>query len=301
VVVRGDGGELRAFHNLCRHRGMVLATGTGNVGDTLNCLYHQWRYALDGSLVAVPQRNEQFPDLDPGQWGLRAAAVAEWGGMVFVHPDPAAPPFLHTLAGLVEHLGSYRPGRLRQLATERIEARCNWKLFVENHVDVYHLWYLHRETLGGFEHRRFEYHQIGANWASYEPRRADQEHSSPGHRRTTVPIAHLDQRDRNGIGAHMVFPNLLIATEAEFFATYAAEPVAPDRTIIDLRIRGEEGADPFVLLAALRSFITEDIAACEAVQRGLGSPAFAVGPLARSHELPIESFQSNVLAAMGAP
>jgi hypothetical protein len=99
----------------------------------------------------------------------------------------------------------------------------------------------------------------------------------------------------------MVFPNLLIATEAEFFATYAAEPVAPDRTIIDLRIRGEEGADPFVLLAALRAFITEDIAACEAVQQGLGSPAFTVGPLARSHELPIESFQSNVLAAMGAP
>jgi hypothetical protein len=98
----------------------------------------------------------------------------------------------------------------------------------------------------------------------------------------------------------MVFPNLLMATSAEFFATYAAEPVAPQRTVVELRIRAEPAADPAHLLGALRSFILEDIAACEAVQRGVRSPMFSVGPLARDHERPITTFQANLLTRLGA-
>lgn len=300
VVLRGDDGELAAFHNLCRHRGMVLLSGTGNVAGTINCFYHQWRYSLDGRLCVVPQRREQFPDLRLEDWGLHRAAVAEWEGMVFANPDPDAAPLAATLTGVAEYLGSHRPGLLRQVATDRIEARCNWKLFVENHVDVYHLWYLHANTLGDFEHRSFEYRQTGPNWASYEPlRRGDLDEAklTSG----TLTIEHLDERDRLGLGAHMVFPNLLMATAAEFFATYVAEPVAPDRTVISLRVRAEEGADAALLLGALRSFIEEDVVACEAVQVAVSSPAFSVGPLARAHEEPIAAFHRHVLAALEAP
>jgi choline monooxygenase len=299
VVVRGDDGELRAFHNLCRHRGMVLLEGSGNVGRTINCFYHHWRYDLDGALSTVPQRREQFEGLDASQWGLRPASVGVWEGMVFVHPDPDPPPLAHSLDGVREHVGSHRPGELRQLAVVRIEAKCNWKLFVENHIDVYHLWYLHAESLGDFDHTRFEYHQVGPNWASYEPlRRPDL--AAAALTTGTVTIAHLDERDRLGIGAHMMFPNLLMATAAEFFATYEARPVAPDRTVIELRIRGEAAADPEALLASIRSFIAEDVLACEAVQRGVGSPAFEVGPLARDLEAPITAFHTCLLDRLGA-
>jgi len=136
VVVRDDDGTLRAFHNLCRHRGMKLLQESGNVARSIDCFYHQWRYGLDGCLRVVPQRREQFPDLDVTQWGLRPAGLAAWEGMVFVHPDPSPPPLADTLGELPAHLGSCRPGLLHQVARERIEARCNWKLFVENHVDV---------------------------------------------------------------------------------------------------------------------------------------------------------------------
>ena len=117
-----------------------------------------------------------------------------------------------------------------------------------------------------------------------------------------VPIARfeVDERDRLGIGAHLVFPNLMIATAAEFFATYVAQPVGPDRTVIDLRVRAEHGADAAAVLDAVRSFIDEDIAACEAVQEAVGSPAFAVGPLAEGHEQPITAFHAHLLQAMGA-
>jgi choline monooxygenase len=299
VVVRDRDATLRAFHNLCRHRGMVLLQGSGHLTRTIECFYHRWRYAFDGSLRVVPQRREQFPDIDVDQWGLRPAGLAVWEGMVFVHPDPEAPPLAETLGELPAHLGSHRPGLLRQVAHERIEARCNWKLLVENHVDVYHLWYLHEESLGGFDHRRFEHLNLGRNWVSYEPVRGD-EPEAASLTSGSGAIGHLDRRDVLGLGAHLVFPNLMMAAAGEFFATYVAEPVAPDRTVVDLRIRAEEGADATALVGALRSFISEDVAACEAVQAAVSSPSFGVGPLAVDHELPITRFHRSVLDALGS-
>jgi choline monooxygenase len=298
VVIRAEDGELRAFHNQCRHRGMVLLTGTGNVAHTINCFYHHWRYALDGSLRVVPQRKDQFPDLDPTEWGLLPASLEVWEGMVFAHPSPAAPPLTATLAGVAERLGSHQPGLLAQVAVRRLDARCNWKLFVENHVDVYHLWHLHSATLADFDHTRFEHHQVGANWASYEPLK-HRDVEAAALTTGTVPIGHLDDRDRNGLGAHLVFPNLMIATAAEFFATYVAIPVGPNRSVIELRMRAEAGADPAKVVSAAESFIEEDIRACEAVQAAVQSPAFRVGPLAVDHERPIEAFHAHVLDEMG--
>ncbi|HZP30292.1 MAG TPA: aromatic ring-hydroxylating dioxygenase subunit alpha [Acidimicrobiia bacterium] len=300
LVVRGEAGELRAFHNLCRHRGMVMLEGAGNVGTSIDCVYHQWRYDLDGALRVVPQRKEQFPRLDPACWGLLPAALDVWQGMVFVHPDPSAPS-LHSYLGVIpDALGSFRPGLLTQVAHDLIDARCNWKLFVENHVDVYHLWYLHEETLGDFDHTQFSHETVDGHWVSYEPLRAprfDEARLAAG----TRAITHLDERDRTGISALLAFPNLMFATSAEFFATYRAVPVAPDRSVIDLRIRAEPGADAEALLKSLHSFISEDIAACEAVQRGMRSPRFSVGPLARTHERPITRFHDRVLAALADP
>ena len=293
VVVRDRDGGLRAFHNMCRHRGMRLLDGAGTLAGPITCFYHQWRYGLDGSLQAVPQRKEQFPDIDLAAWGLLPASVAEWEGLVFAHPEPNPAPLAETLTGIAERLGSFRPGLLVQASHHQLDARCNWKLFVENHVDVYHLWYLHEQTLGDLDHTRFEYVQTGGNWASYEPMRRN---------RTTGgvdEIAHLADRDRRGVLAHLVFPNLMMAGSAQFFATYVAHPIAPDRSVIDLRVRTEPGADAEQVTKSVLAFIEEDIHACEEVQRAVGSPMFQVGPLARTHELPIQSFQERILEVMG--
>jgi len=299
LVVRGGDGELRAFHNLCRHRGMQLLTGAGRCERTIDCFYHQWRYGLEGDLRVVPQRKEQFPELDTADWGLLPAAVGVWEGMVFAHPDADAPPLARTLAGLADSIGSYRPGALAQVAKVELDAACNWKLFVENHIDVYHLWYLHERTLGDFDHTRFEHWQVGRDWFSYEPVRSG--HASDAALTAgTIAIGHLDDRDRHGLGAHLVFPNLMIATAAEFVATYEAIPLAHDRTRIVLRVRAEADADAASLSASVQSFIREDIHACEQVQAGMASPAFSVGPLAVEHEAPITAFHRNVLSAVGA-
>jgi choline monooxygenase len=221
-----------------------------------------------------------------------------WEGLVFAHPDPDAPPLAEVMAGLAANIGSHRPGELTQVGCVALEAACNWKLFVENHIDVYHLWYLHERSLGDFDHTRFEHETIDRNWFSYEPLRTG-DVAGAALTSGTATIAHLAERDRTGLGAHLMFPSLMVATAAEFFATYQATPLAPDRTRIELRIRAEADADPEALLAATRSFIEEDIGACERVQAASGSPAFGVGPLAVDHEAPIARFHAAVLEAVG--
>ena len=151
-----DDGTRRAFHNMCRHRGMVMLGGSGTC-RAIRCDYHAWRYGLDGSLRVVPQRADQFPDMDPDDLGLLPAAVAEWEGLVFACPDPDVAPLDEWMAGFPDAIGSIRPGLVPQVAMADIPAACNWKLFVENHIDVYHLWYLHALSLADFEHRRFEH------------------------------------------------------------------------------------------------------------------------------------------------
>lgn len=296
VVVCDDHGELRAFHNLCRHRGMVLLDGAGRVERSITCFYHDWRYGLDGGLRVVPQRKEQFPDIDPCELGLRPASVAVWEGMVFAHPDPAATPLRDTLDALPSEIGSHRPGMLPVVASENIPARCNWKLLVENHIDVYHLWYLHNRSLSDLDHNRFEHQQLGRNWVSYEPLRTPDLATSRLARGTRT-IDHLTERDRFGVGAHLIFPNILLAANAEFFMSYAVVPEGPAASRIEVRMRAEAGSDASALLGAAHSFIDEDIHACERIQAALGSPAFEVGPLARAHEAPITAFHEHLLAA----
>jgi phenylpropionate dioxygenase-like ring-hydroxylating dioxygenase large terminal subunit len=297
VVVRGHDGELRAFHNLCPHRGMPLADGCGLMGSSLTCPYHFWNFSTDGSLRNVPQRAEQFGDIDVREYGLQPASVGTWGGSVFVHPDPDASTLDDWLGELPDHIGSYRPDELTELVHHPFEMAANWKLFVENHVDVYHLWYLHSRTLGDYDHDRFEWHQLGRNWVSYEPVKA----AGPAHRpeAVTTSIPGLDERDRIGVGAHAVFPNVLMASEAGYFITYACRPLGPDRSLVDLRIRAPEHADAEGLLAGAKAFIVEDIAACEGVQSTARSSRFAAGPMAHDHERPITYFHQHVLESLG--
>lgn len=304
VVVVDEAGTRRAFHNMCRHRGMTMVTGAGAGCRAIRCEYHDWRYGLDGSLRVVPQRADQFPDIDPAALGLLPAAVGEWEGMVFACPDPAVAPLSEYLGGFPDGIGSVHPGRLPEVAAADIPAGCNWKLFVENHIDVYHLWYLHAATLADFDHHRFEHRAVGPHWVSYEPLRATAAATAAaggaGSRLDAgnPPIAHLDARDRAGLGAHLLFPNMTFAVSAEFFISYAVVPAGPAASRVELRVRAEPGADAEGLLAAARSFIDEDIAACVRIQEAMASPWFAVGPLARDHEAPIAAFHRNLLAAL---
>jgi phenylpropionate dioxygenase-like ring-hydroxylating dioxygenase large terminal subunit len=137
VVTRDQGGVLRAFLNVCRHRGAVLLEGCGE-RNTIQCHYHAWTYELDGSLRTAP-RSEREAAFDKAEWSLRPASIDTWGPFLFVNPDPDAPP-------LAEHLGQLPEIMSRDIDVDalvfhsRVEfgANANWKIVVENFLECYH-------------------------------------------------------------------------------------------------------------------------------------------------------------------
>jgi phenylpropionate dioxygenase-like ring-hydroxylating dioxygenase large terminal subunit len=137
LVTRGRSGELRAFLNVCRHRGAVLLEGCGERA-TVQCHYHAWTYDLDGSLRNAP-RSEREPGFDKSEWSLLPASVGTWGPFLFVNPDAGAPP-------LDEHLGDLPETLARDIDIDnlvfhsRVEfgANANWKIVVENFLECYH-------------------------------------------------------------------------------------------------------------------------------------------------------------------
>ncbi|HWF15319.1 MAG TPA: aromatic ring-hydroxylating dioxygenase subunit alpha [Acidimicrobiales bacterium] len=289
AIVRGHDGVLRAFHNVCRHRGITLLEGAGTVGRFMTCPYHQWSYASTGELARVPQADDQFPSLELCDLGLVEAKVAVWAGMVFVNPWTESPPLAEEMGGLDRRLERFLAGPLRQVAVVQYEAACNWKLLVENHIDVYHLWYLHAKTLAAYDHRAFRWESLGDNWWSLEPPKAP----SGGAPDWVPPDM------RGTIGAYLLFPNLMLVTTDDYFASYDAIPVAPDRTRLTLRVRAPADADVDALVTSIRSFMAEDVAACERMQQGTASPWFGVAALATTHEEPIRRFHAALARRMG--
>ena len=136
-VTRARDGELRAFLNVCRHRGHVVANGSGT-RETLQCPYHAWTYGLDGRLRAAP-RSDREPGFEADELGLLQIGVDTWGPFVFVNPDPNADP-------LADALGDV-PARLAEiLDVDALEFRfrtefeldVNWKVSCENFLECYH-------------------------------------------------------------------------------------------------------------------------------------------------------------------
>jgi len=138
VVTRDREGELHGFVNVCRHRGHVVAKGTA-CRETLQCPYHAWTYALDGSLRRAP-RSERVPGFDPAAFSLLPVAVDTWGPFLFVNPDPEADPLADTLGELPAIVA--RSGL--DLATLRFHSHhewpieANWKVALENYLECYH-------------------------------------------------------------------------------------------------------------------------------------------------------------------
>ena len=139
VVVRGRDGELRAFVNVCRHRGHEVAQGCGR-RETLQCPYHAWTYDLDGSLRAAP-RSDREPGFDNADWGLLPVLVDTWGPLVLVNPDLDAAPLGETLGDLPAEVArrGLDPSTLEYRGRSReIVVAANWKIVVENFLECYH-------------------------------------------------------------------------------------------------------------------------------------------------------------------
>ena len=170
LMCRDNDGNLNAFSNVCRHRGVEVASGEGNA-KRFSCPYHGWVYDLDGQLRGAPHTRE-VEGFDVGEVCLPRVNIDTWGGYVFVNLDPDC-------QSLADHLDEddvrkfaafLKPEETRTCDKYVLEVPCNWKFVPENLMDMYHVGVIHKTSFGGhfpLEDFRFNLTKYGYN-ATYE-------------------------------------------------------------------------------------------------------------------------------------
>ena len=145
LVVRETEDRLRAYHNVCQHRGRRLRSGCGQT-EQLGCRYHGWTWGLDGQLVSVPER-EEFCPFDDEDVALRQCLVDTWGPFVFVNLDPGAGPLAEHLGELPERMAAYRHDRQYKWWSKSTVVRANWKNTLDAFQEAYHARTIHPESV----------------------------------------------------------------------------------------------------------------------------------------------------------
>ncbi len=281
VVLNAD-GDLRAFHNVCRHRAGPLATEPTGHCQAIVCGYHGWSYDLDGGLT----RTRDFGDasqFDPGGFGLFPVAVAEWRGFVFVRIAPDGPGLIDALGGFTDRCANQPIESLtysRRL-THTIDA--NWKTYTDNYGEGYHIPFVHPGLHAQIKTSEYRV-EVGDGFTEHR-----------------VPT-------RDGAIAAGVwlwrFPNLALNIYPEGMNVERWLPDGPGSTtvIYDCFVAdpaATEANEEIVRLGI--AVLEEDRAICELVQANLESGVYEQGRLSPRHENGVHAFQTWVRDAMTPP
>ena len=300
VVVRDKSATLRAFVNVCRHRGHEVVSGCGR-RETLQCPYHAWTFDLDGSLRAAP-RADREPGFDFSEWSLRPLLVETWGPLVFVNPSLDAAPLAETLGelpgtlhdrGLDPTTLEYR-GRSREWVVE-----ANWKLVIENYLECYHCPVAHKGFSRLIDVDPDSYALATARWSSsqFGPVH-DQVEAGTRANVPYVPVGPIRSSQ-----FHYVWPNWTLNTfpGPENLRVLVFEPLGPERT--NTYVDGfwaagtpDEVVDQITEFGAVVG--QEDNALVESVHRGLRSGMIEHGRMLLDSERLLQHFQLLVYDAL---
>ena len=146
VITHTEAGEVKAFYNVCSHRGAPVATGVAGKSSRLTCAYHGWSYSHDGELKGVRDAQD-FTHLDPSCRGLKPVRCERFGNLIFVNFDADAPTLLDWLGPIAEEWAEFRFDQCRLGARHVFELDCNWKIAMEANTEVYHVRSIHPNTV----------------------------------------------------------------------------------------------------------------------------------------------------------
>ena len=209
VIVRCNDRRIRAFYNVCRHRGAPLVkAGYGRVKGGFSCPFHGWKYDLEGHLVGVRDR-ENFGDLDFGCHNLKELSCESIGKWVFLNEDSDAEPLLEYLGPIADQWRQFGPDKIRHVASSSHVVECNCKMMLEAFLEVYHLRTVHTDTAGRFLDYRASRNILWDNGHSLmlTPNR-DPEWVDPGTKGMRRFAAIGDFADRVNV-SYNVYPNLV--------------------------------------------------------------------------------------------
>jgi len=307
VISRSRRGEVRAFYNVCRHRGAQICTEeSGSVKRAFQCPYHAWTYDLDGKLVAAPNLTK-MPDIDRVQYGLRTVQLREWLGYVWVSLADEPPSFESTVMqeivdrlGEVENLDHYDLASLSVGRRIVYDVAANWKLIVENFMECYHCATIHPELTevlpefaDGLAAQVFVNH--GAEFGEgIEGFTVD---GSAG----VEAIPTIDPEQDRRYYAVTIKPQVFVNMVPDHIIFHRMYPMAPDRTVVEcdwlfLPSVVESGRDVSKSVELFHRVNTQDFDACERTQPAMSSRVYADGGVLVPSEHHIGEFHSWLLS-----
>ena len=294
IIVRGQDGVLRGFANICRHRGSLMLEGEGNCQRIL-CPYHSWGYALDGSLIGTPAM-EQTKGFDAAAYALLPVRLETWGGFMFICFDAKAESLSSYLGDIDTRLAAYGLNDMVCTRRREYDMACNWKLFVENAKEAYHIGTVHQKTINQYASARSAGYWVEDTTGQYCVTFAQHEGSMAllkGDAGFPLIEGLIGSREAGGTYAPLIYPGMYLACTIDCAWYLEIHPLAADRTKLihgALFPRSRLDRPDFQDVAAnyyKRWDITleEDIVASERQQKGLTSPFSLPGRF--SHREPL--------------
>ncbi|HNH86436.1 MAG TPA: aromatic ring-hydroxylating dioxygenase subunit alpha [Solirubrobacterales bacterium] len=287
VVIGGEGGRPHAFLNVCRHRGArVIEEADGQVKRRLQCPYHAWSYALDGTLVAAPHM-DGVEDFDKSCYGLIPVRMATIGGLVLVDLGGEAPePDAH-VGELIEHLDRYRTAELVSGGRIDYEVAANWKGIAENYNECLHCPGVHPELNALSNYMSGEEMRGSGSWCGgsmfITAEDAATMGKDGGHAGNRARIEGLTEEDDKTILYFALFPNALVSMHPDYVMLHTLYPRAPGRTEVICEWFFERRAveagdfDPSDAIEFWDQTNRQDWYVCELTQKGVGTTGYTAG------------------------
>jgi choline monooxygenase len=295
LLTRDDAGTLHALSNVCLHRAGPVARGSG-CRRALQCAYHGWTYALDGRLLGTPEW-DGVQDFDRASVRLPAFRVESWAGFVFVNLDPEAAPLSEWLGEIVPETERLRLGSLAFYKRIDYEVACNWKVYVDNYLEGYHIPIVHPGLFAELDYNAYRVETRARHSRQHAPIR-------PG-RDESLYKRNLEDGGQPEALYYWLFPNLMLNVYPDNLQTNVILPLGPERTVTRFEWfvpdPGRPGLDEeFARSLAFSDAVQqEDILICEDVQRGLRSRTYETGRFSVKRENGVHQFHGLLAGLLG--
>jgi choline monooxygenase len=305
LVLRGDEGELRAFRNVCRHRGSRLLSGSGDCGKAIRCRYHGWTYRFDGHLIGVPE-GRSIPGLDKSALALFPARLEVLCGLVFVNLDVHATSLAEQVAGLPERLARWGLDGLRVRKEGNTSQPANWKIVVDNYLEGYHVPIAHPGLMRLLDYKRYDV-ELHDGWLWYDAPLRDKPSGNlveRAYQRLVEPMPGLGGDDRRVWHYVFIYPNTAIDLYPDQVGVWSIGPDGPLRTadlsltLLPARARLRTRAVRYANRRVNALVSHEDVDLVANQQAGLETRGFEPGPLSR-REAGLGWFADRVRADLG--
>lgn len=294
IILRDRAGGLRAFYNVCRHRGTRICTAaSGRFSETIQCAYHAWTYATDGRLIGAPHMQDA-EGFDKRDYPLHPAAIAEWEGFLFVSVSDAPAPFAEAFAPMIGRLTRFDLPSLAIGHSVRYEVAANWKLLFQNYSECLHCPTIHPELSLVLPY------QSGANDLTegaflggyMELTEGNASATMSGRACGRLVSDSLSPDDRRRAFYYSLMPNMLLSVHPDYVNYYIVTPVAPDRTIVESQwlfhpdASAAPGFHPDDAIEFWDVTNRQDWDIVERSQRGVSSRKYEPGPYSPRESIP---------------